>query len=205
MDNKVIIALVICVVLFIAYAIVFSYKRKSLTQKAFKLISEKNYVELDKMCLKKSSNFFLNPFELYRIKLISAASKGNDREIANRYEAFDTLRMNKKEKENIYSDAYFWFMSRNNSEKAKKYYDLLEQIGDYYNKFNIQCSYNTFIEHGYKYLDDALVRYNTANDAQKLSLASLISTMYANKGDVENAKKYDDIAKKDVEKIKRIE
>ncbi|MDO4941015.1 MAG: hypothetical protein Q4E33_04915 [Erysipelotrichaceae bacterium] len=203
MKKNIIIALVACVVMFIAYSLILSYYRKKITKKAFDLIKAQKGPQLDELLTKKSTSFFLKPFELYRLKLINAASKGNQNEIANRYAAFDTLRMNKAEKENIYSDAYFYFMSRQDSEHASKYYKLLEEIGDYKNKFNIECSYNTFIEHGYKYLDDALVRYNSSNDAQKISLASLISSMYANKGDKQNAIKYDEVAKKGVEKIKK--
>lgn len=203
MDNIVVIAITICIILTVGYLILFTYKRKQITNKAFTFIKNKNYSDLDNLCKKKSANFFLKPFELYRIKLISAASKGDDKEIANRYKAFDSLRMSKKEKENIYSDAYFWFVSKNNMEEAKKYYLLLEEIGDYNNKFSIQCSYNTFVEHGYKYLDDAIIRYNMANDALKVSLASLISSMYLNKGDKENATKYDNLTKDIINKLKK--
>ena len=203
MKKNIIIALVACVLMFIVYSIILSYYRKKITKKAFDLIKAQKGPQLDELLLKKSTNFFLKPFELYRLKLINAANKGNQNEVANRYAAFDTLRMNKAEKENIYSDAYFYFMSRQDCERATKYYKLLDEIGDYSNKFNIQCSYNTFIEHEYKYLDDALVRYNSSNETQKISLASLISSMYANKGDKQNADKYDAIAKKGVEKIRK--
>lgn len=202
MNKPTTIAIIICAVLTISYIIFFSYKRKQITQKAFSYIKNKQLSELDTLCKKKTTIFFLKPFELYRIKLINAASKGNDKEIANRYKAFDELRMNRKEKENIYSDAYFWFISKNDEINSKKYYDLLEEIGDYSNKFNVQCSYNTFIEHGYKYLDQALIRYNMVDDVQKISLASLISTMYTNKNDIDNATKYNNKTKDIIEKYK---
>lgn len=200
MNKTIIIVLVICVVLFIAYLVSFSVIRNKITNKAFNTIKNKNTEELNKVLSSKSANFFLKPFELYRLRLIYAASKGNDKEIEKSYASFDQLRMNKSEKENIYSDAYFYFMSKQDNANAKKYYELLEQIGDYKNKFNIQCSYNTFIEHDYKYLEDAIIRYNSSSNTNKVSLASLISAMYANKGDAANSKKFDDIAKSGINK-----
>lgn len=204
MNKNIVIPLIICVLLTAIYLFVFSYFRRKITYDVFSAIKSGNKNDLDKILSSKVSNFFLKPFELYRFKLINAAKKGNDKEIIKRYEDFDNLRMNKAEKENIYSDAYFYFVSKGDNECAKKYYNLLEEIGDYRNKFAIECSYNTFIENDYKYLDEALERYNQSNDTAKISLASLISAMYANKGDEHNSKKFDAISKKGLEeKLKK--
>lgn len=184
----------VCVVLMAIYIFVITRSHKKITEKLLLDIANNKQDDFNKLMKKNTTGFFVKPFELYRLNLLNAVKNKTKKDIDDAYDAFNQLNMNVNQKVNIYTDAFYYYLSNNNITKCKEYYELLSYIDSYPNKFNIDCSYNTFIENGYKYLNEALDKLNLCKANEKPMLLSLISTMYKNKNDKDNEAKYQKMA-----------
>ena len=77
------------------------------------------------------------------------------------------------------------------TKRCKKYYKILTENPDPKQDMTMtHWLYDTYIDHGSKYLDDILNRYEDAPENMKPQLDALLARIYENQGDKKNADIY---------------
>ena len=89
------------------------------------------------------------------------------------------------QKENYYMKAFNFFIGLKDKKNSKKYLDLINELPNDRMKAEANRVYNIYILKNDKYLKELLEE-----------LENIISIIYKNKHDLENAKKYEELSKK---------
>lgn len=144
------------------------------------------YIELRN---KKLTVTFLPVFNLLYMDL-SKAIKDVDidgaKELLN---SLTKIKLNKNQKASVYTRAFFFYLSINENDTANKYYTLLKK-NEIKTDFNIEVSYDVFINKGYKYIEKLEELFDKSNDYEKVRIASILANAYENKQDKKNQNKY---------------
>lgn len=144
------------------------------------------YIELRN---KKLTVTFLPVFNLLYMDL-SKAIKDVDidgaKEVLN---SLTKIKLNKNQKASVYTRAFYFYLSINENDIANKYYTLLKK-NEIKTDFNIEVSYDVFINKGYKYIEKLQELFDKSNDYEKVRIASILANAYENKQDKKNQNKY---------------
>lgn len=144
------------------------------------------YIELRN---KKLTITFLPVFNLLYMDL-SKAIKDVDidgaKEVLN---SLTKIKLNKNQKASVYTRAFYFYLSINENDIANKYYTLLKK-NEIKTDFNIEVSYDVFINKGYKYIEKLEELFDKSNDYEKVRIASILANAYENKQDKKNQNKY---------------
>ena len=100
------------------------------------------------------------------------------------------------QKENYYMKAFNFFIGLKDKKNSKKYLDLINELPNDRMKAEANRVYNIYILKNDKYLKELLEELENMEDRQKGVNEYLISIIYKNKHDLENAKKYEELSKK---------
>jgi hypothetical protein len=164
------------------------------------LLMQGKYDEFDKLI--DSNNYknklpILNYFYLKLNKAIILKNAASIEEILNDN---NLDKLSNKEKDILYKRAFYYYLNEKDKNKTQKYYELIKQLNR--NDFiTIDRLYDTYINNGYKYLDDTLKQLSLAKDDNtKAQLELLLSNMYANKKDKDNVEKYLNLAQSHLNK-----
>ena len=109
--------------------------------------------------------------------------------------------MNKLQKEALYKRGFYYFLSEEDKENTRVYYDLLKDL-NIRDQETLDVMYDTYILKGYKYLDQIQKQCNEAEGDGKMALYALLSDMYHNKGDEDKAREYENLIADIGEEIK---
>ena len=161
----------------------------SITNKLITYIFNSENEKYIKLRNKKLTTTFLPVFNLFYLDL-SKAIKDKDidgaKEILN---SLTKIKLNKRQKTSVYTRAFYFYLSINENDIASKYYHALKK-NEIDTDFNIEVSYDVFINKGYKYIDELEDLFNKSNDLEKVRIASILCNAYENKQDKKNQNKY---------------
>lgn len=188
-----ILILILAFIITLIYQSIVNKKERDAANKATLLLYNKKFDEFDEFMNTKEARKSIRRFNYCFLRLNEAIYKNNDKEIALIYKEFDDIHMNNQQAITLYTNLFTYFIETKNESKAKEVYSKIKKIKNVSNIYSIDRLYNIHIDKGYKYLDDTIKELNNADDINKPILESLISIMYENKGDTENAKKYNDL------------
>lgn len=180
------------------YQIYFSKKRNSYYNELTNSLINKDYNKFDKLIKSKEISKFLQPFNICYLKLNKAIISENKVLINSAFDNFDKLNLNDKQKHFLYTKALYYYAAED-KKRATQYYNCLKNTKNI-NIYDIDRVYDTLVLNGYKYLDESLNELSTSIESNKSDLMILISNMYANKNDKDNAKKYLEMATKFISK-----
>ena len=191
-NNK--LTLILFLVAF-ALIVIFEIARRVLTQrqadKLMKLFLSGDFEAFDKEMDSKMTKYFVHPFNQDFMKMNSYLARGDEKKTLEIFERFDKVRLTEQQKELVYRNAYYYFVGKADAKKARKYYSaLLEITHDEEEKKSMDIMYDTYVDKGYKFLEETEKKLKDAEGQESIRLKALLAMMYANKGDDEKAKKY---------------
>lgn len=189
------IVIVLLTIVSIGIEVFINYERNSITKKLEDCLSKGKYNEFDQLIESKSAKRWIPEFNRIYIQLNKdimcedhAATEKLITEIRN-------MKLADNYKGPIYTRIYNYYLSIKAYDKCKLYYRLISEIKNY-DMTDLNISENTFVKKGYKYLDDILKKMETMDEDKRGMYEMLVSIMYENKGDQENAIKYQQLAEK---------
>ena len=202
MDRKTLIIIIGCALLLTE--IIRMAFRNNITNKLTRLLLEGKFEQFDKLTDKPFTKYFIAPFNLDFIKMNSYLARGDEEKIDAIFERFDRYRLNKAQKTAVYGNAFYYYLSQEDNEKARKYYQAMKDNGDpKLDMSGMVRLYDIYLENGYQYLDETLEKYQTAKESEKPQLEGMLAKMYENKGDKKNAKIYEDRLREYAEQLEK--
>lgn len=184
--------------LYLAIAVVISlaldiglniYKRK-LNDKLMHLLLKGKIEEFDKILERKSSRFFVSTYSYHVLKLNKAVLL-NDLKLMNQVMSdFSKVRANEAQKLFVYSKAFSFYLTQKDQKRVELCYKKICECKDCPTTQYIKMVYNTVVEKKYDYLEEALSMLGKVSKQDEDNIRVLISTMYQNKGEQQEALKY---------------
>lgn len=127
----------------------------------------------------------------------NAAIVEQDKKAAIKYlEELCEMPLTTSQKETYYMKAFNFFIGLKDKKNSKKHLDLINELPNDRMKAEANRVYNIYILKNDKYLKELLEELENMEDRQKGVNEYLISIIYKNKHDLENAKKYEELSKK---------
>lgn len=165
-------------------------KRKKVGDRLSNYLVTGNFEEFDKYVNSDEAKRLLPAFNLEYLKLNKSIMQNDMESVGKRLAKIERMKLNDAQKETVYSRAFYFYVTEKEEEKAKRYYKLLNELKNIKNREMLDRTYDIYIKHGHAYLDDCLEKFENGSTNVKVYLAGLISTMYKNMNDEENAQKY---------------
>lgn len=204
MDPKILIAIV--AVIFIADMGLQFYqnkKRNSLFEQLSSFLAKKDYASFDKLIDSSETKKLFPVYNIAFLKLNEAMLKEDKKAIDQAFDSFD-MRMNNAQKEALYKKGFYYYLGLEDRTKTRTYYDLLKELKVKDEKM-LDVMYDTYIDKGYKFLEDVKTLADQMKDEQKMPYYALLADMYRNKGDEDEAKKYEKLLAEQTEKLTKTE
>ncbi len=202
MDPKLMIAMI--AVVFVADFGLQFYQRKKRNktlEKLTDLLAQKDFAAFDELVDAPETRKQFPIYNLNFLKLNEAFLKEDKKQIRKAFESFNGLRMNKLQKEALYKRGFYYFLSEEDKENTRVYYDLLKDL-NIRDQETLDVMYDTYILKGYKYLDQIQKQCDEAEGDGKMAFYALLSDMYHNKGDEDKAREYENLIADIGEEIK---
>ena len=153
------------------------------------------YEELDKRLNSFYYKLIFQPFNLEYMKLNSYILQNDDNKVHEQFVNFTKYRLNEAQKSEVFAKVCSYFVTNGNKEYAKEALDKIDTLKDEKIKSSSHMVYDTYINKGSKYLDDALKAIEETDGANRAMMQLLIAQMYKNKGDMAKAKEFESLGK----------
>lgn len=190
-------------IVFILLLIIEKIVSKTIATKLAESIYAGDFVTYDKLRNSKLTRYLFRPFNLEFSDLNKALIQGDIQEIEKSLEKLEKIRMNKRQKETLYTKVFYYYVLKQQKEGATKYYHLIKDLEKEDIMKDVNIFYDTFIMEGHEYLDELLEALTTIPDDSRADYESIVSKMYENKGDKENARKYKIMAEEHFQAMKK--
>jgi len=189
MNEMIYIIIGLFVISIVIELVLSTMKRKARNQLTTMLLN-KEFEEFDRLINEKKTKFFVPVFNSLMLQLHKAIMLNDKAEIKSIMKKLNFIKMNEKQKTFFYSKAFSYYISNKDHSNVEKYYKLISSCEETPAKRYIEMVYDTVVQHGYKYIDDAKILLKNANDEDKINIHLLIANMYENMGDMAQAKAY---------------
>lgn len=199
MNGKTVIYILIAIVAVVLLQFYQYRKRNEAFNSLLKHLNNQDYEGFDRECETALVKSFIPPYNLSFLKLNAALMRNDKSRIEDTIATFDAIKMNITQKQALYDKCFFYYISTENKDKAQLYYQLLMDMNNT-DKVMYSCFYDTYVLKGCNYLDEVLNRLSSLNDNEKIPYYTLLADIYRNKGDDDNANKYTDLLKKQLNK-----
>lgn len=139
--------------------------------------------------------FAVNPVKLYFYDLYRAIYKKDSVIVEKAMRKFTVLHASSRQKSEAYARAFYYFVSENDKTRAGKALKLIKEQGDEKLTHDALISYDVYICHGRKYLEELLEELDKEqNDIMRAARAAMISQIYKNTGEKEKEEYYASLA-----------
>lgn len=199
MNYYVIIGAVVVVAIIVA--IVINHEKKKRYQEILIAIQNKDHKTFNKLLESKSTKFLYPAMYLDSLRLNEAMLRDNKEDVDKVLTRLTKNKLKPKDKESVYAQAYNYYLSLKDNEKTKEWYLKIQELDNDRLKKEISRTYDIYVEKGYKYLDEMLNEVENMDPTNAGVNEFLISLMYQNKGDKENAKKYRQLSEKHIKQL----
>lgn len=193
--NKTIITIVILFVVLMIVELLLNGYKKSVQNKLVSLLALKKYDEFDSLIEKKQTKFFVPVVNYHIMKMNEAILQNNNDDLLYQLNKLDSMKLNKQQKTFVYCRVFAYFININDLKNIDKYYSKILALDDSLDKKYAIMVYNTIIEKGYEYIDEAEKMLESLSSLDKANMLALLSQMYTNKGDDKKANEYLEMAK----------
>ncbi|MCR4633940.1 MAG: hypothetical protein K5648_07445, partial [Erysipelotrichaceae bacterium] len=85
---------------------------------------------------------------------------------------------------------FYYYLGLEDKTKTRTYYDLLKGL-KVKDEQMIDVMYDTYIDKGYKYIEDVKALSEAGSEEQRMPYYALLADMYRNKGEEDTAKEYE--------------
>ncbi len=188
----------IVVVIAIGVAVALAVLKKKTSQNIVIAIEKGDHNEFVSILNSKLTKFLFPAAYLDSLRLNEAMIRNDVNEIDRLLEKFAKIKLSEKDKEKIYTQAYNYYLSVKSYKKCGIWHDKIKELKNDRLINEIDKSYNIYVEKGYKYLDEMLDELENMEENSRGVNEFLISLMYKNKGDKQNAAKYEKLSKEHI-------
>lgn len=188
----------IVVVIAIGIAVTLAVVKKNISHKIVMAVESGNHNDFNLILEKKITKFLFPAAYLDSLRLNEAMIRNDVNEIDRLLEKLNKIKLSEKDKEKIYTQAYNYYLSVKSYKKCGIWHDKIMGLKNDCLINEIDKSYNIYVEKGYKYLDEMLSELEYMEENNRGINEFLISLMYKNKGDKENAAKYEKLSREHI-------
>ncbi len=188
----------IVVVIAIGIAVTLAVVKKNISHKIVMAVESGNHDDFNLILDKKITKFLFPAAYLDSLRLNEAMIRNDVNEIDRLLEKLNKIKLSEKDKEKIYTQAYNYYLSVKSYKKCGIWHDKIMELKNDRLINEIDKSYNIYVEKGYKYLDEMLAELEYMEENNRGINEFLISLMYKNKGDKQNAAKYDKLSREHI-------
>lgn len=168
--------------------------RKSTQRKFTKIVSAHNMEELEAFCQKKVARYSIPPFNMEYAKMTVYLLNGDEKKAIEQFDYLLDMRKTKSQDLEITMQAFRYFIGIKDKERSKKMYEKICELGNETQVHESTIMYDVYVMDKYNHIDEILTRYEECGEGGEIIYAKMLSMMYKNKGDKENAKYYLDVA-----------
>ncbi|WP_020223433.1 hypothetical protein [Holdemania massiliensis] len=178
--------------LFVLSIVIPKRMRSQLAEQLSSALLKRDFIQFDQLIEKRVVRFVFDPFNVDFMKLNAALVKGDPIEIDQRFAGFDQCRLSDKQKEAVYYNAFYYYVSRKDKARVKQYGNQLLNLSICTEKLKAEIKkyYAVMIDHAYADLKQDLDLLDQLTGEEKAKAEFLISKMYENQGNERKAKEY---------------
>lgn len=190
---------IIMAIFFIASLLLDQFMKKqrdSYTSYIVKLVTEGKFDEFDQEINSSKAKRLIPPANIDILKFNVSIMRGKQNEIEEIFDSFEHKRLSNDAKLTVYTRALGYFITTGDESRCKKCYDVIMNLPNNDKvKESTQCVYEIMVEKKTNRLNELLEEINKDSNTQKYIDEFLISEIYTNLNDEENASKYAELAK----------
>ncbi len=175
---------------------IFYMLKKAVIVKLSSLLLEKKYKEFNIFLNSKFVKFFISKIDIINYQLSSSFLRNDVKEIEKTFTEIEKLSIPDSILDKLNMQAFNYYVSIKNENKVSYYLEKINKSKNNQLKQEANIVYDVYIVKGSKYLDFLLDRINMQEEIYNGADEYLISLIYENMNDLENAKKYFDLASK---------
>lgn len=176
--------------------VIFWFLRNFYYRKLINLITENKIKEFEKAIDTFYCKVLLSKYVRYFLKLEVSFITNNHQNVLDILPQFENMFLTNKAKNSVFSKAFSYFVSIEDKEKARYYCDYINKnIKNNKVKSEVNRVCDTFVNDGYKYLEEMLMETEKMPEIYRGPNEYVISRMYQNKKDYKMAKEYSDLSK----------
>ncbi len=194
--------IIIMAIAFIASLLFDTYlkkKREDYTSYIVKLVTEGNFDQFDQEINSSKASRLIPPMNMDMLKFNVYIMRGMQKEVEDLFDSFEHKRLSNDAKLTIYTRALGYFITTHDQNRCKKCYDIIMDLPNNDSvKKSTEVVYEIMVEKKTDRLNELLEELEKDSSTQKYIDEFLISEIYTNLNDEENAKKYADLAKEHV-------
>ena len=181
-----------------AYIVEIIFKYKAI-QRMTNLLQLHEYELYDQIRNGRITMFVVPHVNLRYFDLTKAILKNDVKSADKLMEIFKSLKMTRKQKENIYCRAFYFYLSNKQYEQSSMCHDEIMNINNASSQAEIDLLYHVYVLKDDLYLEDLLAQYEKVDSENKANVAGLIAEIYSNKNDKENYNKYLNVVKEELD------
>ena len=185
---------IIAVVAVVMIALISTLK-KSMVKKLIHYLEESEFESFYKDIDSTKTKLLLPKMSILDMKLNAEIVQQNKNNIDALFDEICSLPLTPSQKEHYYMKAFNYYVSLSDKKHTKKYIHLINELPNERMKLEANRVHNIYILKNDKDLRSLLVELKDMDDEQKGVNEYLISLIYKNKNDMENAKKYEELSK----------
>lgn len=174
----------------IVVEVLLSSMKKKASNQLITLLMNHDYEAFDRLINEKRTKFFVPVFNSLMLQFHKATARQDNEELAIVLKKLHAIKMDKHQKIFFYSKAFSYFIANKDEKNVERYYRLISECEESQAKNYVNMVYDTVIQRGYRYIEDAKHLLEKANEEDKQNILLLIAHMYENKGDKVHAKEY---------------
>lgn len=197
--------MIIVIVLFVVIVIIVPIvAKKFISDKLATYIMTHDFEKFDKLVNSFITKMAIQPFNIDYLKMNKALATNDRKEIDGAFKTFDDKRLNDKQKEAVFSNAYYYYISIEDKTHSNKYLKELLKLETLPNevKDDLKLAYELNIERSSDKLEETLAKYEKAQSPQeRVRLEALIAKMYDNKGNKAKAKEFEELVARHIEEL----
>lgn len=171
-------------------------QRDTYTSYIVKLITDGNFDQFDQEINSSKAKRLIPPANIDILKFNVSIMRGKQNEVEDLFDSFEHKRLSNDAKLTVYTRALGYFITTGDDTRCKKCYDIIMSLPNNDKvKESTQCVYEIMVEKKTNRLNELLQEVEKAPNEQKYINEFLISEIYTNLNDEENASKYAELAK----------
>ncbi|MFR3674011.1 MAG: hypothetical protein ACLTW1_09025 [[Clostridium] innocuum] len=143
-------------------------------------LMQKDFDAFDAMIHKKRTKFFVPVFNSLMLQFHKAVMQEHKKEAEQLIEKLQQVKKDKQQEIFFYSKAFSYYITRKDKKNIEMYYQLISGCEDSLSKSYVEMVYNTLIQHGFRYIQEAEQLLEEATGEDKQNILMLLSQMYEN-------------------------
>ncbi len=200
--NLILLILMIIADLVLFIEVLYFIFRRNISNKLIQAAFEGNTEKYDKL----SHSLFGKLLSTYDLKLIQY-NVADIRKDYPKKEAlikdFEKMSLSKRQMKQIYPRIFYHYIDRGRKDDARLWYNKLSAFNVFSNKKDVDMTYDAYVAGGHKYLEELERSLPKTNKQELPAKERLLAKMYENKGINAEAKKYNRLAERHEDELKR--